>query len=107
MMPHDLPPWAAVYQQTQRWLKAGVFEAIVNDLRAVLRLAQGRDEQPTAVSLIVVPCKRVQKVDIGPATMEPSGAKAAKYIWLWIPWVICCRCMSRLPMSKIVLKWTS
>ena len=22
-MPHDLPPWAAVYQQTQRWL-AGV-----------------------------------------------------------------------------------
>jgi transposase len=29
MMPHDLPPWAAVYQQTQRWLKAGVFEAMV------------------------------------------------------------------------------
>src|SRR6266849_299528 len=48
MMPHDLPPWAAVYQQTQRWLKAGVFEAIVNDLRAVLRLAEGRHEQPTA-----------------------------------------------------------
>jgi transposase len=20
MMPHDLPPWATVYQQTQRWL---------------------------------------------------------------------------------------
>jgi len=29
MMPHDLPPWEAVYQQTQRWLYAGVFEAIV------------------------------------------------------------------------------
>ncbi len=26
MMPHDLPPWWVVYQQTQRWLKAGVFE---------------------------------------------------------------------------------
>jgi len=48
MMPHDLPPWAAVYQQTQRWLKAGVFEAIVDDLRAVLRLAQGRHEEPSA-----------------------------------------------------------
>src|SRR5512135_3217624 len=48
MMPHNLPPWAAVYQQTQRWLKAGVFEAIVNDLRAVLRLAAGRQQQPTA-----------------------------------------------------------
>jgi len=48
MMPHDLPPWPAVYQQTQRWLKAGCFEAIVNDLRAILRLAQGRNEKPSA-----------------------------------------------------------
>ncbi len=31
-MPNDLPPWEAVYQQGQRWLKAGVFEAIVHDL---------------------------------------------------------------------------
>ena len=48
MMPHDLPPWSIVYQQTQRWLKAGCFEAIVNDLRAVLRLAQGRNAEPSA-----------------------------------------------------------
>jgi transposase len=51
LMPHDLPPWAAVYQQTQRWFKAGVFEAIVDDLRALLRVAQGRKEQPSAVIL--------------------------------------------------------
>jgi transposase len=48
MMPHDLPPWATVYQQTQRWLKAGCFEAIVADLRAILRLVQGRNEEPSA-----------------------------------------------------------
>jgi len=48
MMPHDLPPWDVVYQQTQRWLKAGVFEALVYDLRAVLRIAEGRQEMPTA-----------------------------------------------------------
>ncbi len=36
-MPHDLPPWHTVYQQTQRWLRAGVFEAIVHDLRRLLR----------------------------------------------------------------------
>ncbi len=35
-MPNDLPPWAAVYQQTQRWLQAECFEALVHDLRAVL-----------------------------------------------------------------------
>ena len=23
MLPNDLPPWAAVYQQTQRWLRGG------------------------------------------------------------------------------------
>jgi len=40
-MPNDLPPWAVVYQQTQRWLAAGCFEALVDDLRAVLRLAAG------------------------------------------------------------------
>ena len=48
MMPNDLPPWATVYQQTQRWLKAGVFEAMVHDLRALLRLAEGRQPTPTA-----------------------------------------------------------
>ena len=50
-MPHDLPPWAAVYQQAQRWLAAGVFEALADDLRAVLRLAAGRDAEPSAVIL--------------------------------------------------------
>jgi len=48
MMANDLPPWWVVYQQSQRWIKAGVFEAMVHDLRAVLRLAKGRQEQPTA-----------------------------------------------------------
>src|SRR5215211_5542487 len=48
MMPNDLPPWYTVYQQTQRWLKAGVFEAIVHDLREVLRIAHDRNPQPSA-----------------------------------------------------------
>jgi transposase len=48
MMPNGLPPWEAVYQQTQRWLNAGVFAAIVHDLRVVLRLAEGRKGQPSA-----------------------------------------------------------
>lgn len=47
-MPHDLPPWHAVYQQAQRWLDAGVFETIAADLRALLRLLQGRNTQPSA-----------------------------------------------------------
>jgi transposase len=48
-LPGDFPPWAAVYQQTQRWIKAGCFELIVHDLRELLRTAAGRNAQPTAV----------------------------------------------------------
>jgi len=47
-MPHDLPPWPIVYQQARRWLDACVFEALLHDLRALLRLAQGRRAEPTA-----------------------------------------------------------
>ena len=51
MLPNDLPPWAAVYQQAERWLQARVFEAIVHDLRVMLRLAEGRNAQPSAAIL--------------------------------------------------------
>ena len=50
-LPNDLPPWPAVYQQTQRWLAAECFEAMADDLRALLREAAGRAPQPTAVVL--------------------------------------------------------
>jgi transposase len=47
-LPKDFPPWEMVYQQSRRWLAAGCFEAMVHDLRAVLRLAEGRGREPTA-----------------------------------------------------------
>ena len=48
MLPHDLPPWQTVYQQTRRWIANGVFAEIVHDLRVLLRLAEGRKAQPSA-----------------------------------------------------------
>src|SRR5215208_2529158 len=50
-MPHDLAPWKAVYQQTRRWISAGVFEEIVHDLRLLLRLSEGRASDPKAAIL--------------------------------------------------------
>lgn len=50
-MPTDLPPYYTVYQQTQRWMKAGVFEAIAADLRKLLRMLQDRQAAPSAVIL--------------------------------------------------------
>lgn len=49
MMPNDLPPWWAVYQQGQRWTKAQVFEQIVCDLRGLLRTLEGKKAEPSAV----------------------------------------------------------
>jgi transposase len=40
-----------VYQQTQRWVAAGCFTALVDDLRLLLREAKGRNRQPSAAIL--------------------------------------------------------
>jgi len=71
-LPHDLPPWYTVYQQTQRWLRAGVFEDIVHDLRAVLRLAQGRAEAPTAT---IFDARTLQSTPASGARAGCDGAK--------------------------------
>jgi transposase len=47
-LPTNFPPWEAVYQQTRRWIAAGCFEAIVQDLRLLVRVAAGRRPQPSA-----------------------------------------------------------
>ena len=48
-LPIHFPPWAAVYQQTHRWLAAGCFEGVVDDLRELLRVLVGKEKHPTAV----------------------------------------------------------
>ena len=75
MLPNDLPPWAAVYQQTQRWLQAGSFEAIVHDLRAMLRLAEGRKAQPSAA---ILDSRTLQSTPESGARAGYDGAKRRK-----------------------------
>ena len=47
-LPRDLPPYYPIYQQTQRWIRAGCLGAIVHDLRALIRLDEGQSVEPTA-----------------------------------------------------------
>ncbi|EAR21952.1 IS5 family transposase [Nitrococcus mobilis] len=49
LLPNDFPPWEAVYQQSRRWVDSGCFEAMVSELRSIIRVAQGRQSQPSAV----------------------------------------------------------
>lgn len=71
-MPNDLPPWAAVYQQAQRWLASGCFEALAADLRSVLRLAAGRSAQPSAA---IVDSRTLRST---PESGERAGYDGAK-----------------------------
>ena len=74
-MPHDLPPWHVVYQQSQRWIKAGVFESLAHDLRAVLRIADGRKESPTAA---IIDSRTLQSTPESGARAGYDGAKRRK-----------------------------
>jgi transposase len=50
-LPENFPPYSAVYQQAQRWIRAGVLETMAGDLRKLLRLLQDRASAPSAVIL--------------------------------------------------------
>ncbi len=75
LMPHEFPPWAAVYQQTQRWLRAGCFEAMVHDLRVLLREYAGRTGQP---STVILDSRTVQSTPESGARAGYDGAKRRK-----------------------------
>jgi transposase len=75
MLPNDLPPWTAVQQQAQRWLKAGCFEAMANDLRILLRWAHGRKSQPTAA---ILDSRTLQSTPESGARAGFDGAKKRK-----------------------------
>ena len=75
LMPHDLPPWYAVYQQTRRWVKAGCFENLAADLRALLRLADQRNKLPSAV---ILDSRTIQSTPESGGRAGYDGAKKRK-----------------------------
>lgn len=75
MVPHDLPPWAVIYQQAQRWIRAGCFEVMIEDLRMLLREFVGRQQQPTAM---VVDSRTLQSTPESGARAGYDGAKRRK-----------------------------
>ncbi|WP_232314106.1 IS5 family transposase [Ralstonia sp. A12] len=102
MLPTNFPPWEAVYQQTQRWLRAGCFEAMVQDLRSVLRVAQGRQGQPSAVILdgrtLQLTCESGPRAGYDGYKRK----RGSKVIWPSIRSGTCWRFISRRPMNKSV-----
>lgn len=93
MMSNDMPPWEVVYQQTQCWIKAGVFEDMVHDLLELLQVAKGRKEQPSAA---IFDSRTLQS---SPESGQHAGYDGAKR-WKGSKthlgrrhWATCWRCM--------------
>jgi transposase len=84
-MPHDLPPWEAIYQQTQRWIKAGVFEDMVHDLRALLRLSEGRTHtDPSAAILDACTLRSTPESGHRAGSTDTRARRAQKCTPRWI-----------------------
>ena len=88
MIPNDLPPWHAVHQQAQRWIKAGCFEALAHDLRILLRLVAGRSGQPTAVILDGRTMQSTPESGVRAGYDGYKRARVPKFTWPWTRWVI-------------------
>ena len=72
-MPNDLPSWHA-----RRWLRSGCFKALVHDLRAVLRLAQGRAEEPSAAVAAVLDSGTLRSTPESGGRVAWNGHKRTK-----------------------------
>jgi putative transposase len=50
-MPHDLPKWPSVYTYFRAWSADGTWQKLNHELRVKVRLAAGRNAQPSAGSV--------------------------------------------------------
>ncbi|MDA0831944.1 MAG: IS5 family transposase [Planctomycetota bacterium] len=74
-LPHDFPPWTAVYQQARRWFHAGVLETIAHDLRIIVRVLADRAEQPSAT---IFDARTLQSTPESGSRAGYDGAKKKK-----------------------------
>src|SRR6476619_7385844 len=51
MLPHDLPPKSTVYEYFAQWRDDGTWQEILDALRQAVRLAVGKEPNPSAGSI--------------------------------------------------------
>ena len=73
MLPHDLPPWQHVAYYYYKWVADGTLEQINDCLREEIRLALGRDPEP---SVAILDSQSVKTVSSG----EERGFDGAKQV---------------------------
>ncbi len=75
-LPHDFPCWSTVYDYYRRWVKTGVWEQINTKLVKLVRLGEGREEEP---SLTIIDSQSVKTVEKSapPAPRSPRRKDGA------------------------------
>jgi putative transposase len=61
LLPHDFPPWQIVYRYCWRWRKDGTWQRMHDLLRGDVRLAAGKQRQPSAGSIDIQSIKTTEK----------------------------------------------
>ena len=61
MLPKIFPPWQTVYGFFRAWLRSGVLDAALRELRQEARLAAGHDAEPSAAIIDSQSVKTTEK----------------------------------------------
>jgi transposase len=84
-LPHDLPPWATVYWYFRRWKRDDTFDRLRDLLRGDLRVAGGRQRQPSAGIIDTQSVKTTGKGGLA-VTTRARRSTAASGTSSWARW---------------------